>query len=80
MAAGGGGPLHAPTVIAYLLRPELFGVRPAHVAVELSGQHSFGQTVGDFSGTTGKPPNATVLNRLDAPGFSDLLWERLARS
>ncbi|WP_439594972.1 nucleoside hydrolase [Falsiroseomonas sp.] len=75
-----GGPLHDPTVIAYLLRPELFGGRPAHVAVELTGQHSFGQTVGDFFGTTGKPHNATVLNRLDAPGFFDLLWERLTRS
>jgi purine nucleosidase len=75
-----GGPLHDPTVIAYLLRPELFGGRPAHVAVELAGQHSFGQTVGDFFNTTGKPHNATVLNRLDAPGFFELLWDRLART
>lgn len=73
-----GGPLHDPCVIAWLLRPDLFGGRPAHVAVELQGSHSYGQTVGDFFGTTGKPPNATVLGRLDAPGFFDLLWDRLA--
>ena len=73
-----GGPLHDPCVIAYLLRPDLFAGRPAQVAVELQGAHSYGQTVGDFFGTTGRPPNATVLNRLDAPGFFDLLWGRLA--
>jgi purine nucleosidase len=73
-----GGPLHDPCVIAWLLRPSLFQGRPAHVTVELQGSHSYGQTVGDFFGITGKPPNATVLHRLDAPGFFDLLWERLA--
>ncbi len=73
-----GGPLHDPCVIAFLLRPDLFGSRPAHVTVELQGSHSYGQTVGDFFGTTGKPANATVLGRLDAPGFFDLLWGRLA--
>lgn len=75
-----GGPLHDPTVIAYLLRPELFGGRAAHVTVELQGAASFGQTVGHFFGTNGQPTNATVLNRLDAPGFFALLWERLAAS
>ncbi len=73
-----GGPLHDPCVIVWLLRPELFGTRPAHVAVEIQGSHSYGQTVGDFFGTTGRAPNATVLQKLDAPGFFDLLWERLA--
>lgn len=72
-----GGPLHDPTVIAYLLRPALFGTRPAHVSVELQGGLSYGQTVGDFHGLTGRAPNATVLWRLDAPAFFDLLWERL---
>ncbi|WP_137179770.1 nucleoside hydrolase [Roseomonas sp. AR75] len=73
-----GGPLHDPCVIAYLLRPDLFGGRPAHVAIELQGSLSYGQTVGDFHGVTGKAPNATVLQQLDAPGFFDLLWGRLA--
>ena len=32
----------------------------------------------NFAVTLSAPANATVLNRLDAPGFFDLLWERLA--
>jgi purine nucleosidase len=72
-----GGPLHDPCVIAYLLRPDLFGGREANVAVELAGGLTYGQTVGDFFRTTDRPVNATVLNRLDAPGFFALLWERL---
>lgn len=73
-----GGPLHDPTVIGFLLRPEIFTGRPAHVAVELQGSHSYGQTVGDFFGTTGRAPNALVVERLDAAAFFDLLWDRLA--
>jgi purine nucleosidase len=73
-----GGPLHDPCVIAYLLRPELFGGRAANVSVELAGGLTYGQTVGDFFGTTDRPVNATVLRTLDAPGFFALLWDRLA--
>ena len=44
----------------------------------MQGGLIIGQTVGDFFGLTGKPANATVLNRLDAPGFFDVVWGRLA--
>ena len=74
-----GGPLHDPCVVAYLLRPDLFGARKANVTVELTPGHCYGQTIDDFFGATDRPRNATVLHRLDAPGFFDLLWERLAR-
>ncbi|MCC7428097.1 MAG: nucleoside hydrolase [Alphaproteobacteria bacterium] len=73
-----GGPLHDPTVIGWVLRPDLFNSRPAHVGVELAGTRSYGQTVGDFFALTGRPPNAEVLARLDAEGFFALLWQRLA--
>ena len=73
-----GGPLHDPCVIAWLLKPELFGTRAANVSVELTEGKCYGQAVGDFFGTTDRPRNATVLSRLDAPGFFDLLWSRLA--
>ncbi len=73
-----GGPLHDPCVIAYLLQPELFGGRAANVSVELAGGLTYGQTVGDFFRTTDRPPNATVMRTLDAPGFFALLWDRLA--
>jgi purine nucleosidase len=73
-----GGPLHDPCVITYLLRPDLFGTREAYVTVSLESGLGYGQTIGDFFGLTGRPTNATVLWNLDAAGFFDLLWSRLA--
>lgn len=73
-----GGPLHDPCVIAYLLKPELFTLRKANVQVEFTPGLCYGQTVGDFFGSTDRPPNAEVMWRLDAPGFFDLLWSSLA--
>jgi purine nucleosidase len=74
-----GAPLHDPCAIAYLLRPQLFSGRDCHVAIETVGEHTLGRTVVDWSGRTGKPPNAKVIDRIDADGFFALLTERLAR-
>ncbi|MCH7543792.1 MAG: nucleoside hydrolase, partial [Proteobacteria bacterium] len=38
-----------------------------------------GRTVVDWWGVTGKAPNATVIDGIDADGFFALLTERLAR-
>lgn len=73
-----GGPLHDPCVIAFLLRPSLFGTRRANVQVELTPGLCYGQTVADFWRVTDREPNATVLWTLDADGFFDLLWRRIA--
>jgi purine nucleosidase len=74
-----GAPLHDPCVIAYLVRPELFAGRACHVAVETMGEHTLGRTVVDWSGRTGRPANATVIDQVDAEGFFALLTERLGR-
>jgi purine nucleosidase len=74
-----GAPLHDPCVIAYLLEPGLFRGRTCHVAIETRGEHTLGRTVVDWSGRTSQPPNATVINEIDAAGFFALLTERLAR-
>jgi purine nucleosidase len=74
-----GAPLHDPCTIAWLLRPELFGGRACHVAIETEGQHTLGRTVVDWSGRTDLPANATVIDRIDADGFFALLTEHLAR-
>jgi purine nucleosidase len=74
-----GAPLHDPCAIAYLLRPELFSGRDCHVAIETIGEHTLGRTVVDWSGRSGKPPNAKVIDRINADGFFALLTERLAR-
>lgn len=74
-----GGPLHDPCVIAYLLRPDLFGGRQINVAVEVQSELTVGMTVADWWGMTDRPRNANWIRRIDAEGFFDLLVERLAR-
>ena len=74
-----GGPLHDPTVIAYLLRPDLFKGRDCNVEIETQSELTMGMTVVDWWRVSGRKPNATVMREVDADGFFDLLTERLAR-
>ncbi len=74
-----GGPLHDPTVIAYLLAPELFNGKEVHVGIETSPGATQGMTVVDWWGVTDKEPNALVVNEIDADGFFDLVIERVGR-
>jgi purine nucleosidase len=73
-----GFPLHDPTVIAYLLEPDMFESRSGYVSVVLEPGAGHGMTVADWWGTTGNAPNATVMLGLDADRFYGLLTERLA--
>jgi len=74
-----GGPLHDPCVIAYLLKPELFGGRQCNVAIETASELTMGMTVIDWWGVTNRTKNAMVMRDIDADGFFALLTERLAR-
>ncbi|MGC2658898.1 MAG: nucleoside hydrolase [Bryobacteraceae bacterium] len=74
-----GGPLHDPTVIAYLLAPELFDGRTVNVAIECASPLTLGMTVVDWWGVTGKAANATVLRTVDAEGYFELVSQRLGR-
>ena len=74
-----GRALHDPCVIAYLLRPALFGGREVNVAIETQSPLTMGMTVVDWWAVTGRTPNAQLMNTVDAGGFYDLLTERLAR-
>ncbi len=74
-----GGPLHDPCVIAWLLRPGLFGGRDARVWIETESELTMGRTVADWWHITGEPANARILHDIDADGFYALLTERLAR-
>lgn len=73
-----GGPLHDPCVIAWLLKPELFGGRHVNVTVEVSSELTMGSTVVDWWHVTDRPKNAHVMRDVDADGFFALLTERLA--
>ena len=74
-----GAPLHDPTVIAWLLRPELFSGRHINVEIETVSKLTRGMTVADWWGVTDRAPNATFMGDIDAEAFFALLTERLAR-
>ncbi|MFN7027576.1 MAG: nucleoside hydrolase, partial [Pseudorhizobium sp.] len=74
-----GGPLHDPSVIAYLLKPDLFSGRHCNVEIETQSELTVGMTVVDWWRVSGRQPNAMVMRHVDADGFFDLLTERVAR-
>ena len=73
-----GAPLHDPTVIAYLIRPELFSGRHINVEIETTSDLTLGMTVADWWRVSGREPNCMFMGDIDADGFFDLLAERLA--
>lgn len=72
-----GFPLHDPCAIAWALEPGLFAARPARCEMELAPGPSRGRTVIDRWERLGRAPNITLLERLDAPRFFDLLAARI---
>ena len=70
-------PLHDPVAVAAVLEPGLLKTRPMRVDVECESELTRGETVCDFYGVTGKPPNAEVSVELDREGFFDLLYGAL---
>lgn len=73
-----GAPLHDPTVIAYLIQPDLFTGRHINVQIETQSELTMGATVADWWGVTDREPNCMFMGDLDADGFFALLAERLA--
>jgi purine nucleosidase len=74
-----GGPVHDATVIAYLLKPQLFSGRPVNVVIDSREGPTFGQTIVDWYDGLKAPKNAFWVESGDAQGFFDLLSERLGR-
>ncbi|PYC16698.1 nucleoside hydrolase [Pseudomonas mosselii] len=74
-----GGPVHDASVIAYLLKPDLFEGRQVHMVVDSREGPTFGQTVADWYGVLKQPANVTWIKEGNAQGFFDLLSARLAR-
>ena len=71
--------LHDPSVIAYLLRPELYDGREVNVAIETQSPLTMGMTVVDWWGVSSRVPNVRFLNTVDVKGFYELLTDKLAR-
>jgi purine nucleosidase len=74
-----GAPLHDPTVIAYLLEPQMFSGRRINVEIETRSELTRGMTVADWWGVTDRPVNALFVGDVDADRFYALLTERIAR-
>jgi purine nucleosidase len=73
-----GFPLHDPCAVAWAIAPALFGARLCHAEMELGPGPSRGRTVVDRWGRLGRPANHTLMERLDAAAFFDLLAARIA--
>jgi purine nucleosidase len=74
-----GGPLHDPTVTAYLLAPELFSGRKVRVDIECESPLTLGASVVNWWSVSEKPANALVLRSVDAEAYFHLIFERLLR-
>ncbi|MDP3527286.1 MAG: nucleoside hydrolase [Hoeflea sp.] len=74
-----GGPLHDPTVIAWLIDPGMFGGRACNVRIETESELTLGATVVDWWKVTGLPENAFVVKDVDSDRFFDLFIDRLGR-
>jgi inosine-uridine nucleoside N-ribohydrolase len=72
-------PLHDPVAVAAVLEPKVLKTRPMRVDVECDSPLTRGETVCDFYGVTGEPPNAEVGVELDQEGLFELLYKSLAR-
>lgn len=79
LVGGNAAPIHDPCVIAWLLAPQLFALRPCDLKVETTSPLTLGHTAVDFR--LADPSAATVqwATKADADRIFDLLNERLAR-
>ena len=69
--------IHDPLALAVALDPALARARAVTVDVELGGRLTTGETVADWRGHWGRPPNADVAVEADAAAFLDRLIERV---
>jgi purine nucleosidase len=76
----GGPPVHDVCAVAWVAEPDLFGLVPARVQVEVTGQFTAGMTVIDFDfpGEVGSG-NALVAMRIDVDKFWDVTLGTYAR-
>ena len=71
--------IHDPLVVAAALDPSLVRTQAVTVDVELGGTLTTGETVTDWRGVWGRPPNVDVAIETDAPEFLARLVDRVGR-
>jgi purine nucleosidase len=73
----GGGAIHDPCVIAYLLDPTLFTGKDVHVEIDTSFGIGRGRSIIDWWDKRRLPNNAQYFNEINAKGFYDMLTDLL---
>jgi len=63
--------------VAVLVKPELFSIRPMHIAIDTDGELTTGATVGDQRHGFAPPPNTDVLMDIRREEFVRFLIERI---
>ncbi|WP_189013119.1 nucleoside hydrolase [Paenibacillus marchantiophytorum] len=72
-----GAPIHDACCVAYCIDPTAFGTKKLRVDIETKGEHTYGMTVVDLLGVTGREPNVNVAFTLDQDKFWDMLIQTL---
>jgi purine nucleosidase len=72
-------PMHDPTTVVWLLRPELFSGLYVNVEVETISPLTIGMTVIDWWCVTNRQKNAYVVRNIDTEGFYDAIFESFRR-
>ena len=72
-----GGPVHDASVIAWLIKPELFSGRQVNLVIDNREGVTHGQTIADWYDTLAQNKNVFWVENGDAQGFFDLLTQRL---
>lgn len=70
-----GPPIHDACAVAHVIDPRLIKTRRVNVAIEIRGTFTYGMTVCDLHGVTGREPNADVGLELDRQRFWDILLD-----
>jgi inosine-uridine nucleoside N-ribohydrolase len=70
--------VHDPCAVACLVDPEVVTTRRLNVAIDTGSALSYGRTVCDVYGSTGRAPNADVGIELDVERFWDLMIGAIA--
>jgi len=71
-------PIHDACAVARVINPEIVKTRFTNVVVETHGLYTYGATVCDFDGRTGRPANVNVATHLDVEKFWELMLNALA--
>jgi len=70
--------VHDPCAVAWLIDPTIVPTRRMRVDIETNAEFSYGRTVCDVYGVTGRAPNADVAVGLEVDRFWDLMISAVA--